>query len=189
VSSILQQSNAGARSPISRRPPRVSFLTPLHAQLTIRQRWTSIAHAETGDASRVCCMSSAADAAAADDAMQLLRTLCTGTYHVPADRSIRPYMVASAVTQLAQNADGSSKIAVQVTKYDRTDMMERLQKRLLLTTCAGLDPWARVAGQQPRSLCRSRCIPTALRSSTSRPLPNVSGCCCGFKCCCHGCTH
>jgi hypothetical protein len=101
--------------------------TPLHAQLTIRQRWTAIAHAETGDASRVCCMSSAADAAAADDAMQLLRTLCTGTYHVPADRSIRPYMVASAVTQLAQNADGSSKIAVQVTKCDRTDMMERLQ--------------------------------------------------------------
>lgn len=94
-------------SPVSRR-----------SQLTVRQRWTAIAHAETGDSSRVCCMSSAADAAAADDAMQLLRTLCTGTYHVPADRSIRPYMVASAVTQLAQNADGSSKIAVQVTKCD-----------------------------------------------------------------------
>ena len=91
--------------------------------LAVRQRWTAVAQAETGEGSRVCCVG-----AAADDAQQLLRMLCTGTYHVPADRSIRPYMVASAVTQLAQNADGSSKIAVQVTKCNRTDMMERLQK-------------------------------------------------------------
>ena len=38
--------------------------------------------------------------AAADDAQQLLRMLCTGTYHVPADRCSRPYMVATSVTQV-----------------------------------------------------------------------------------------
>jgi hypothetical protein len=115
-----------------------------HSQLTIRQRWTAIAHAETGDASRVCCMSSAADAAAIDDAMQLLRTLCTGTYHVPVDRSIRPYMVATAVTQVAQNADGSSKVAVQVKDGDHTFDHDCIwqHRLLLLTSCAGLDPWA-----------------------------------------------
>ena len=56
--------------------------------LAVRQRWTAIAHAETGESSRVCCVGSAAD-----DAQQLLRTLCTGTYHVPADRCLRPYVM------------------------------------------------------------------------------------------------
>ena len=43
----------------------------------------------------MCCVG-----AAADDAQQLLRMLCTGTYHVPADRCSRPYMVATSVTQV-----------------------------------------------------------------------------------------
>ncbi len=86
-----------------------------HPQLSIRQHWTAIAHAETGDASRVCCLSTAVDASAADDSTQLLRTLCTGTYHVPADRSLRPYMVATAVTPVSQNEDGSCNIAVQAS--------------------------------------------------------------------------
>lgn len=85
----------------------------LHTQLSFRQRWTAIAQTETGDASRICCISTNADGVSADDAMLLLRTLCIGTYHVPADRSLRPYMVATAVTPVAQNADGSCSIAVQ----------------------------------------------------------------------------
>lgn len=86
-------------------------------QLSFRQRWTAIAHAETGDTSRVCCLSATADGASAEDAMQLLRILCIGTYHVPADRSLRPYMVATAVTPVAQNADGSCSVAVQASDY------------------------------------------------------------------------
>jgi hypothetical protein len=90
-------------------------------QLTIRQHWTAIAHAETGDSSRVCCLSAVADGAAADDSMQLLRTLCTGTYHVPVDRSLRPYMVATAVTPVSQNSDGSCNISVQESDYHNND--------------------------------------------------------------------
>ena len=90
-------------------------------QLTIRQHWTAIAHAETGDSSRVCCLSTVADGATADDSMQLLRTLCTGTYHVPVDRSLRPYMVATAVQLVSQNADGSCNIAVQASDYHNND--------------------------------------------------------------------
>jgi hypothetical protein len=92
-----------------------------HLQLSIRQKWTAIARIETGDASRVCCLSAAAEGAFADDAMQLLRTICTGTYHVPADRSLRPYMVATAVTPVAQNVDGSCSIAVQARHFVHRD--------------------------------------------------------------------
>ena len=63
--------------------------------LAVRQRWTAVAQAETGEGSRVCCVG-----AAADDAQQLLRMLCTGTYHVPADRCSRPYLVATSLTQV-----------------------------------------------------------------------------------------
>ena len=131
------------------------FLTRL-PQLSIRQHWSSIAHIETGDASRVCCVGSAAD-----DSLQLLRTLCTGTYHVPADRSLRPYMVATSVTQVAQNAEGGCSIAVQVSEAVAAAAVAACFRDdvgvffhvSFFKVCPGLDPGKGVAGQQPRSLC------------------------------------